>query len=42
MDDIHVQASLRDLYQEGLEENGHVLNALSLPCSTHTTHPLQP
>ncbi|KAK0456740.1 hypothetical protein EV421DRAFT_89832 [Armillaria borealis] len=42
MDDIHVQASLRDLYQEGLEENGRVLNALSLPCSTPTTHPLQP
>ncbi len=42
MDDINVQASLRDLYQEGLEENGRVLNALSLPCSTHTTHPLQP
>ncbi len=27
MDDINVQASLRDLYQEGLEENGRVLNA---------------
>ncbi|KAK0438495.1 uncharacterized protein EV420DRAFT_1651420 [Desarmillaria tabescens] len=41
-DYLHVNLSLCEIYEEGLEDEGRVLNALSLPCSTSETgHPLQ-
>ncbi|KAK0460290.1 uncharacterized protein EV420DRAFT_1641635 [Desarmillaria tabescens] len=41
-DYLHVNLSLHEIYEEGLEDEGRVLNALSLPCSTSETgHPLQ-
>ncbi len=34
--------SLREMYEESLEENGHASSALSLPCQTPDFgHPLQ-
>ncbi len=39
---IHVNVSLCEMYEEGLLEEGRILNALSLPCNTsHSGHPLQ-
>ncbi|KAK0435332.1 uncharacterized protein EV420DRAFT_1653305 [Desarmillaria tabescens] len=34
MEQLHVSVSLREMYEEGLLEDGRILNALSLPCST--------
>ncbi|KAK0445274.1 uncharacterized protein EV420DRAFT_1648412 [Desarmillaria tabescens] len=42
MEQLHVSVSLREMYEEGLLEDGRILNALSLPCSTsYSGHPLQ-
>ncbi|SJL03255.1 uncharacterized protein ARMOST_06607 [Armillaria ostoyae] len=39
---IHVNVSLGEMYEEGLLEEGRILNALSLPRNTsHSDHPLQ-
>ncbi|KAK0217452.1 hypothetical protein EDD85DRAFT_961858 [Armillaria nabsnona] len=39
---IYVNISLCEMYEEGLLEEGRILNALSLPCNTsHSGHPLQ-
>ncbi|KAK0462761.1 hypothetical protein IW261DRAFT_1576169 [Armillaria novae-zelandiae] len=41
-DNINVNMSLRELFEEGLEQEGHVLNALALPCTTlYDSDPLQ-
>ncbi|KAK0474615.1 hypothetical protein IW261DRAFT_1422904 [Armillaria novae-zelandiae] len=36
-DNINVNMSLRELFEEGLEQEGHVLNALALPLSYQAT-----
>ncbi|KAK0457075.1 uncharacterized protein EV420DRAFT_1480949 [Desarmillaria tabescens] len=42
MEQLHISVSLREMYEEGLLEDGRILNALSLPCSTsYSGHPLQ-
>ncbi|KAK0505462.1 hypothetical protein EDD18DRAFT_1098822 [Armillaria luteobubalina] len=41
-DNINVNMSLRELFEEGLKQEGHVLNALALPCMTsYDSNPLQ-
>ncbi|KAK0474126.1 hypothetical protein IW261DRAFT_1569190 [Armillaria novae-zelandiae] len=41
-DNINVNMSLRELFEEGLEQEGRVLNALALPCTTsYDSDPLQ-
>ncbi|KAK0225749.1 hypothetical protein IW262DRAFT_1456982 [Armillaria fumosa] len=41
-DDINVNMSLREVFEEGLEQEGHILNALALPCTTaYDSDPLQ-
>ncbi|KAK0501881.1 hypothetical protein EDD18DRAFT_1347944 [Armillaria luteobubalina] len=41
-DNINVNMSLRELFEEGLEQEGRVLNALALPCMTlYDSDPLQ-
>ncbi|KAK0470698.1 hypothetical protein IW261DRAFT_1572984 [Armillaria novae-zelandiae] len=39
-DNINVNMSLRELFEEGLEQEGRVLNALALPYICDTTYPV--